>query len=299
MEVTIRSIFATFLALGILLAACSPGAAVSTQPGVVSSSQIVADVVGQIAGGLVETAFLIPAGADPHAYEPAPQDAALLAEADLVFINGFGLEETLQPLLDEQISKVVDVSQGIEPLVLVEDGESGPDPHVWTNPLNVKIWADRIAEALAALDPENAKTYAANAEAYKAELDELDAWASEQISQIPPADRVLVTDHEAFAYFAERYGFEILGVVIPGYSTLSEPSAGELAELETSIRDLGAKAIFVSVSLNHSLAEQVAADTGVHLIPLYTESLSDAGGPAPTYLQMIRFDVEAIVAALK
>lgn len=243
--------------------------------------------------------FLIPPGTDPHVYEPVPQDATRLAEAHLVFINGFGLEEALEPLLNEQRDKVVDISAGIEPLVLVEEGESGPDPHVWTNPLNVKIWADHIAQALGELDQENAATYIANAAEYKAEIDKLDIWAFEQIAKIPEEERVLITDHEAFGYFAEHYSFEIVGVVIPGYSTLGEPSAGELAELETSIQDLGVKAIFVGISLNPSLAEQVAEDTNVQLVSIYTESLSDANGPASTYLEMIHFDVEAIVSALK
>lgn len=288
------------LPAALLFAACiSAGPSDPGKIKVVASSQIVGDVVGVITGDLVDVTFLIPAGTDPHAYEPAPQDATRLAEADLVFINGLGLEEALQPLLNDQADKVVDISEGVEPLVLAEEGESGPDPHVWTNPLNVKIWADSIARALAGLDQQNAAIYEANAEAYKSDIEELNIWAVEQIAQIPVEQRVLVTDHEAFGYFAVHYGFEIVGVVIPGYSTLSEPSAGDLAELETSIRDLGVKAIFVGVSLNLSLAEQVADDTDVQLVPIYTESLSETNGPAPTYLEMIRYDVGAIVAALK
>jgi ABC-type Zn uptake system ZnuABC Zn-binding protein ZnuA len=258
-----------------------------------------ADVASHIAADLVDVTFLIPPGTDPHAYEPAPRDAARLAEADLIFINGLGLEETLQPLLNEHMDKTVDVSAGIQTLVLVEEGESGPDPHVWTNPQNVKLWVDNIAEALEELDPQNTDAFATNAIEYKAELDQLDAWAMEQLAQIAPEERILVTDHEAFGYFAEYYGFEIVGVVVPGYSTLSESSAGELAALETAIDEMHVKAIFVGVSMNPSLAEQVAQDTGVDLIPIYTESLSEANGPASTYINMIHFDVETIVAALK
>jgi ABC-type Zn uptake system ZnuABC Zn-binding protein ZnuA len=289
-----------FLLSALMLSACQvTSAAESDQLRVVTSSQIVGDVVQNIAGDLIDVTFLIPAGTDPHAYEPTPQDATKLAEADLIFINGFGLEESLQPLLSDQSERVVDISEWIEPLVMVEEGESGPDPHVWTNPLNVKVWVDHIARSLQDLDPANASAYADNAESFLVQLDELDVWAREQISQIPQAERVLVTDHEAFGYFADHYGFEIVGVVIPGYSTLSEPSAGELAQLENDIQDLGVKAIFVGVSLNPSLAEQVAADTNVQLIPIYTESLSNANGSASTYLEMIRFDVDAIVSALK
>lgn len=296
----IRSACRLALFSTLFLSACAPTTQLeSSKIRIVTSTQIIGDVVNSIGGDLVEVTFLVPQGTDPHAYEPVPQDAARLAETDLVFINGFGLEEALQPLLNELAGKVVDISEGIEALVLVEEGESGQDPHVWTNPLNIKIWADNIAQALGELDKQNAVTYTANADTYKAEIDELDAWAVEQIAQIPTEDRVLVTDHEAFGYFAEHYGFEIVGVVIPGYSTISEPSAGELAELETNIRKFGVKAIFVGFSLNPSLAEQVAEDTNVVLVPIYTESLSDADGPAATYLDMIRFDVESIVAALK
>jgi ABC-type Zn uptake system ZnuABC Zn-binding protein ZnuA len=284
----------------VLLSACSPAEAFdSGKLNVVVSSQIMADVASHIAANLVDVTFLIPPGTDPHAYEPVPQDAARLAEADLILINGLGLEETLQPLLNEHTDKIVDVSAGIQTLALVEEGESGPDPHVWTNPQNVKVWVENITEAFADLDPQNAAAFAANADEYKSELDQLDAWAMEQIAQIATDKRVLVTDHEAFGYFAEHYGFEIVGVVIPGYSTLSESSAGELAALETAIEEMHVQAIFVGVSMNPSLADQVAQDTGVVLIPIYTESLSDANGPASTYLDMIRFDVETIVAALK
>jgi ABC-type Zn uptake system ZnuABC Zn-binding protein ZnuA len=284
----------------VLLSACTPTSqADSEKIQIVTSSQIVGDVVSNISRDLVDVTFLISPGTDPHAYEPAPRDAAQLAEADLIFINGLGLEETLQPLLNEHAKKTVDVSAGIQTLVLVEEGESGPDPHVWTNPQNVKLWVDNIAEALAELDPQNADAFATNAVEYKTELDQLDEWAMAQIAQIPAEERVLVTDHEAFGYFAEHYGFEIVGVVIPGYSTLSESSAGELAALETAIDEMHVQAIFVGVSMNPSLANQVAQDTGVQLIPIYTESLSDASDPASTYLEMIRFDVETIVAALK
>jgi ABC-type Zn uptake system ZnuABC Zn-binding protein ZnuA len=278
---------------------CSPVDALSNGLNVVTSSQILGDVLGAIAGDLAQITILIPAGTDPHSYEPSPRDAIILEEADLIFINGFGLEETLQPLLDEQNAKVVDISIGIEPLSSVEEDEPGPDPHVWMNPLNVKTWVDNISAELAEIDSANASIYQTNAEAYKTQLEDLDAWAADQIAQIPVENRILVTDHESFTYFADHYGFEIIGAAIPGYSTLSEPSAGELADLESSIQDFGVRAIFVGVSLTQVIAERVAEDTGILLVPLYTESLSDANGPAPTYLDMIRYDVDAITNALK
>lgn len=290
-----------FLVFALALSACAPAVNGSTgQLNAVASTQIVGDVVRAIGGELVSVIVLIPPDTDPHSFEPAPQDAAQLAEADLIFVNGLGLEESLQSLLDTQSEKVTAVSDGVVTIEFAGDEEfAAGDPHAWMNPQNVKIWVDNIANALGSADPANAANYVANAEAYKAELDELDAWAMEQIAQIPAEERVLVTDHESFGYFADHYGFEIVGAVIPSSSTLSEPSAGELAELESAIQQFGVKAIFVGLSTNPALAEQVAADTGIQLVPVYTESLSDADGPASSYLEIIRFDVEAVVAALK
>jgi ABC-type Zn uptake system ZnuABC Zn-binding protein ZnuA len=292
---------ALYLLVGLLaLSACTPPAAnTSDILNVISTTQIVGDVVKVIAGDHVALDVLIPPDVDPHAFEPAPRDAEKLERADLIFSNGLNLEQSLVSLLAEQVG-VVAVSDGITPLAATEGEEAGSnDPHSWMNPQNVKIWADNIATVLAEADPANADDYRANAEAYKAELDDLDAWAIGQIALIPAENRVLVTDHEALGYFAEHYGFEIVGALIPSYSTVSEPSAGELAVLETAIQQFGVKAIFLGTSMNPSLAERVAADTGVQLVPFYTEALSDANGLAPTYLDMIHYDVEAAVNALK
>ena len=135
--------------------------------------------------------------------------------------------------------------------------------------------------------------------AYRQELIDLDQWILEQVAQIPEANRELVTDHQLFIYFANRYGFEQIGAIVPGYSTLSEPSAQELAQLEDAIRELGVRAIFVGNTVNPALAQRVANDTGTKLVFLYTGSLTEATGPAPTYLDYMRFNVQAIVEALK
>lgn len=295
-----KSLSFAFLVGLLALVACSPSAAKSSGSlKVVATTQIVGDVVGFIAGDHVDLKILIPPDVDPHAYEPAPSDAEKLEQADLVFSNGLNLEESMGSLLNS-INNVVAVSDGVAPIQVTMGDEAGStDPHSWMNPQNVKIWADNIATALAEVDPANADDYRANAEAYKTKLDELDAWVIEQVALIPQENRVLVTDHEALGYFAQHYGFQIVGALIPSYSTLSEPSAGELAELETAIQQYGVKAIFVGTSMNPSLAERVAADTGVKLVPFYTEALSDANGPAPTYLDMIHYDVQAAVEALK
>lgn len=310
---TKRKLVALFAALILILPACSPRIAGNGGLHLVATHSILGDVVGAIGGEYIELTVLIPADTDPHAFEAAPQDAARISEADLVFINGLDLEEFMQPLLDDagEHGAVVSVSDGIETIEFAgeeehegeehegEAHEHGADPHVWMNPQNVKIWVENITEALIDEDPEHAQQYRANANSYLQELQTLDEWAFAQVGQIPESDRQLVTDHDSVGYFAEHYGFEIVGALIPSYSTSSEPGAGELAALEEAIAQYNVPAIFVGVSVNPSLAERVAADTGVQLVPIYTESLSEADGPAGTYLEMMRYDIQAIVDALK
>lgn len=324
------------MVISLLLAACAPvlGAAGPSQgTQVVATNPILADVVSRVGGELISLTTLIPAGIDPHAFEATPQDAARLEGASLIFVNGLGLEESLEALLHaaEEDGRVVTVSEGIHTLEFEDDhdhegehhepedehdheheGEDahehegehehhheGADPHVWMAPRNVMVWVDNISTALAQVDAANAAVYQANAAAYKAELSELDSWIEAQVGQLPAADRELVTDHESFNYFAERYGFELVGALIPSFSTLSEASAGELAELEQAIAAHGVPAIFVGASFSPSLAERVAADTGVTLVRLYSETLSEASGPASSYLEMMRYNVGAIIDALK
>ncbi|MCR4405242.1 MAG: metal ABC transporter substrate-binding protein [Candidatus Acetothermia bacterium] len=279
-----------------LLALC-PGQA--DQPlRVVATTTIVGDVVRAIGGEQLSLTVLLPVGSDPHAYEPRPEDLIAVAEAELIAINGVGLEEFLEPLLRNSgtEAEVLSVSDGIA-LRRLDGGEL--DPHVWFDPQNVMIWVRNIERKLAELDPANAELYAANAASYRAALEELDAWIIAQVGQVPQHDRELVTDHLFLGYFADRYGFVQIGAIFPGLSTLAEPSARELAELEAEIRRLGVKAIFVGTSVNPALAQQIAADTGVQVVFLYTGSLSGPEGPAASYLELMRYDVAAIIAALK
>lgn len=289
---------------------------------VVATTSIVADVVKNVGGELMDLTVLMPLGTDPHTFEPTPQDVVAIAEAHVVFVNGAGLEVFLEPLLESAgtgEARVVPVSYGVElrkpegepedisfPSDLQSGGEaelqhehSEFDPHTWFDPNNVMVWTQNIEQALSALDPDHAEVYAANADAYRAELQELDAWIQEQVAQVPEADRQLVTDHMAFTYFVHRYGFEQAGAVVPGYSTLAAPSAQDLAALEGAIRQLGVKAVFVGRTVNPGLAQRVARDTGIRLVFLYTGSLSEPGGPADTYLSLMRYNVSAIVNALK
>ncbi len=268
---------------------------------VVVTTTIAADITRRVAGDAAEVTPLLAAGADPHAYEPAPRDVRAVAEADAVFINGLGLEAFLAELLANAggTAPVVSLSEGIEPRSLGGTG-LGPsvDPHVWLDPNNVIVWVDNIGAALAALDPAHAAEYAENAGRARSELESLDAEIRHAVAPIPPAERLLVTDHDEFGYFAEEYGFTVVGTVIPGFSSAAEPSAGELASLEDAIRETGARAIFVSAVVSPGLAQRVAGDTGVRLVTLYAHSLTGTDGPASDYLSLMRYNVTAIVSAL-
>jgi ABC-type Zn uptake system ZnuABC Zn-binding protein ZnuA len=293
-----------FLTLTIAaLTACSAPASSSTDGllAVVATTSILGDVARQIGADRVSVKVLLPIGADPHAFEPRPQDVAALTDADLVLINGLGLEETLLPLL-ENASSVVTVSDGINALPFAgeHDGEEGGlDPHVWQDPNNVIVWANNIADAFAKADPSHADEYVSNAEAYIAELTALDAWIVEQVAQVPEVNRKIVTDHTAFGYFAARYGFEQVGAVIPSLSTGASSSAQELAALEDAIHTSGVKAIFVGSTVSPDMSRRVADDTGIRLVTLYTGSLSEPNGGAETYLAFMRYNVNALVEALR
>ncbi|MFZ5819008.1 MAG: metal ABC transporter substrate-binding protein [Chloroflexota bacterium] len=318
-----KKILPLFLLASLLLAACG-GSAPAEGSGlkVVASTTIVGDVVAQVGGDLIQLTVLFPPGADPHTFEPRPQDLAALSEAQVVVINGMDLEEALEPALEANVTgTIIHASEGIE--VLAFEGEEhegeehegeeheseehegeehhheGGDPHTWTDPNNVIVWAQTIAAALAEADPANAKAYQANADAYVAALTELDGWIHAQVEQIPAERRKLVTDHRAFGYFVDEYGLEQAGALVGSFSTNAAPSAQELAALEDKIKEQGVPAVFVGKTVNPELSEQVAQDTGVKLVYVYTGSLSEPGGEADSYIEFMRYNVDAIVEALK
>ena len=275
---------------------------------VVATTTIVADIVKNVGGDKIDLTTLLPVGADPHEFEPTPADMSKLAGAQIIFVNGRGLEGFLTKIIENAgQAAIVEVSQGapVRQMSATEIAAEGghaqgeDDPHTWTTPTNVIIFVRNIEAALSALDPANAPTYQANAKTYTTQLNELDAWVKAQIETIPPGNRKLVTDHAIFGYYADRYGLKQEGAVIPSISTEAQPSAQELAALETAIKEQHIKAIFVGTTVNPTLSERVAGDTGVKLVTLYTGSLGPAGSGADTYINYIRYDTQAIVAALK
>ncbi|MDE0227418.1 MAG: metal ABC transporter substrate-binding protein, partial [Spirochaetaceae bacterium] len=172
------------------------------------------------------------------------------------------------------------------------------DPHVWMDPTLVARWADEIAEVLAEIDPAHEAEYAARAAELAAEMDKLDEWIMDQVEVVPRHRRVIVTDHDVLGYFAQRYGFELLDSVVPGFSTVAEPSARHLAELRELLAEHAVPAIFVGTTVNPQVAESIADDLGIVVVPIYTGSLSEGGGAADTYDRFMRTNVARIVAAL-
>ncbi len=174
------------------------------------------------------------------------------------------------------------------------------DPHFWLDPTNVIKYAENIRDGLIAADPAGKDIYTRNAAAYIAKLTELDDWIKTQVEQIPAERRLIVTNHESFGYFADRYGFKIIGTVVPSVSTNASPSAQQLARLVNHIKETGAIAIFLETGASPQLAQQVAAETGVKVVSeLYTHSITPPDGKAPTYIDMMKYNVTAIVEALK
>lgn len=301
----------------LLLVSCTPHAAeevplkaISLKEGeklrVVATTSIVADVVHNVGGDLINLTTLLPLGADPHSFQPTPKDVATVSKAHVVMANGAGLEGFLESLLKNAGKvPVVHLSEGLTLRSGEEHQEHGDhehstgDPHTWTNPANVIVFAQNAAQALSTLDPAHAAVYQANAENYRRKLEELDAWIAEQIASIPPERRKLVSDHLTFGYYAERYGLEIVGAVLPSYSTAAQASAKELAALQNAIREHGVRAILVGMSVNPALAERLAQDTGIKVVRVYHGSLGPAGSGAEDYLAYMRYNTLAIVEALR
>ncbi len=296
-----KSIFQILASVVIIfLSACGGTAAESGgRLQVLATTSIVADVVSQVGGEYVDITTLMPVGADPHEYSPRPQDVVALSDADIIFASGAGLEGFLQPLLEsaDAVDKLVEVSIGVELLSLADEEDS--DPHTWMDPNNVILWTETIAAALSAADLGHAADYQANAAAYAASLMELDAWIISEVAVVPVENRLLVSDHAVLGYFAVRYGFDQVGSITGSFSTEAAPSAQELAALEDEIHSLGVRAIFVTEPSNQSIADQIAQDTGIPAVWLYHASLTDSSGPAASYLEFMRYNVSAIVEALK
>jgi ABC-type Zn uptake system ZnuABC Zn-binding protein ZnuA len=292
MRISLAWLISAALGLG----ACSPVTPPTATEGplsVVAAETFLADIAQNVAGNRVTVQSLLPAGVDPHEYQLTPQDAIALTQSKVLIVNGQGYEPWLMRYEPEgnRGPLQVEASTGLA-------GQE--DPHLWMSPLNVVTYTENIRDGLSQADPQGSSTYAANASAYIQELRDLDAWIRVQVAQIPSERRLLVTNHFALGSFAKEYGFVVVGTVIPSSSDEAAPSAQEMAALSRTIESSGAPAIFLGVSENDQLAQQVAAESGAGVVAgLYVETLSETNGPAPTYVEMMKFDVRLIVETLK
>ena len=267
---------------------------------VLTSTTFLADITRNIAGDRISVDSLLPVGADPHAYQAAPSDVAKIAESNLLILNGLEYEHFIEPLLDNAGGErlMIEATAGLSPRKDA-GSEHGVDPHMWLDPNLVVTYVENIRDGLIQIDVEGTQIYKANADAYIVQLKDLDRWIVEQVNTIPVERRLLVTNHEAVGYFAERYGFEVVGAVIPSMSTDAGTSAKGLAALIEQVKAAGAPAIFLGEVENPDLANQIAEEINVKVVDnLYLESLTD-GTPAATYIDMMKHNVNQIVEALK
>jgi len=271
---------------------------------VIATTTQIEDVLGVLAGDRVTVVGLVARNGDPHEFEPTPENVKQVADADAVFKNGAGFEGWLDELIANAGGErpVFDLSEGLTLGTVDNAFEEGgeTDPHIWMSPVNMLTVVDNAVVGLKQLDPAGAATFDANATSYKAQLNELDAWAEQEMAVIPAERRKLVTAHDAMGYFASRYNFTILGAVVPSASTeAAETSAKELAALVETIKTAQVPTIFAEASNNPKFIEQVAAESGVKVDELYVDSLGDKGGEAGTYLDFFRTNVNRVVAGLK
>ncbi|WP_420596679.1 metal ABC transporter solute-binding protein, Zn/Mn family [Deinococcus sp.] len=276
---------------------CASASAASLQ--VSASNTLVADWVRAIGGNRVSINTLIPANADPHEYQPSTRDIASLSRSKVLFVSGAGLETWL-PKVRGATSGVPVTELSAAAGLKLRQTEGGTDPHFWWNPQNVAAAAGLIATTLGKLDPAGEAVYAKNLSAYQQQLNTVDTFAKQQFSSLPPARRLLVTNHDSQGYLAERYGLKIVGDVIPSLSSEREPSARELAALTDKIKASGAPAIFTENTVNPRLAKTISLETGVRIAPpLYTDALGPKGSAGETYLKAFRANVETVVGALR
>lgn len=268
-------------------------------PAVVASFTILADMVARIAGPAVTVTSLVPRDGDPHAFEPRPSNLGLLQRAAVVVENGLGLEGWLVRTIQASGFKGVRItaSAGIAPRRLDEDGKTVPDPHIWQDPVLGQRMVANIADGLARAFPARQAEIRAAAAAYAAELKQVDAAIEQALSVVPKANRKVLTTHDAFGYYGARYGISF--IALQGISTDAEPSARALARVAARARAEKIGTVFLENMTDPRLAQALAREAGLRVGPkLYSDSLSPEDGPAPTYLDLLRYNTAQLVAAM-
>jgi ABC-type Zn uptake system ZnuABC Zn-binding protein ZnuA len=300
MRPTMRAlVLAAVLGLTALIASCGgdDSAAGGTSVTVVATTTQAADLARAVGGDRAHVVGLLSANADPHDYEVRPGDVKALADADLVIRSGGDLDQWLDSAIDSSGTDAPELTLIDHVRTLQADGET--DPHWWQDPHNAEAAVAEIEQALSSADRDGAPTYERNARAYTAKLRALDRAVATCIDKIPPAQRKLVTTHDALGYYADRYGLEIVGAVIPSLSTQAQASAGEVDQLVDTIRREGVKAIFAESSVNPKLEQQIADQSGATVgKALWADTLGPAGSDGDTYLKSIASNTRAIAQGL-
>jgi ABC-type Zn uptake system ZnuABC Zn-binding protein ZnuA len=265
---------------------------------VVATSTQVADLAANVGGDRVQVTSLLKPGIDPHDYEPSPADIDAIAHADLVLENGVGLEAWLGDTIDSSgfDGPVVDTSQGVR----LRMAGGAADPHIWQDPRNAERMAANIERGLAAAEPSAATTFQANLAAYTRQLQALDSEVQRQIDSL--ANKKLVTNHDAFGYYIDRYGLQFVGSVIPSFDSSAELSGRDIRDLVAEIKATRVKAVFSETSLPPRTAETIGREAGVKVVTgedaLYGDTLGPPGSDGDTYLKMIRHNTRTIVSNL-
>lgn len=269
---------------------------------VLATETFLGDIAQNVAGDRLIVDRLLPVSADPHEFQLRPQDAIKIEQSKVLIMNGLGYETWMTKSLEDSGGKRLTIvaTQGLTPNPDPSGQHPDGDPHMWMNPLNVIQYVENIRAGLSQVDPNGTPDYNSQAATYVTKLKNLDQWIKTEVAQVPPDKRLLVTNHDALAYFAQAYGFKVVGAVIPSVTSESSPSAQQMADLIQTIKKSQAPAIFLDISENPNVASQIASESGAKVVTgLYVETLSAPDGPAPTYIEMLKHDVTAIVEALK
>lgn len=304
-----KTILCTLSACLFLFLAALPARAGDRKPVLVCSTTQIADFARQVVGDACQVQCILAPGADPHTYQPTPDDVQMVIGADLTLENGLHLEgkNWMATLAKDAGKPIVTCTQGVRPLEIENEGQSIHDPHAWFSPANVAVYVRNIVKGVGVLLPQRKHEFEARAKLFLQQLRVLDAWIREQVAVIPPHRRILVTTHDAFNYFCREYKFNekngYLSIAPVGWSTGSEVGAGMTPErrkkVVASIKGSGAPAIFVETTISPKLIREIARDTGVKIGgELYSDSMGEAGTAGETYIGMMRENVLLIAAAL-
>ena len=295
-----------FIALLLLATACGGGEQASESqssegqkdaPKIVATASIFADMAQNIAGNLLEVQTIVPVGSDPHLHEPTPRDARMVSRADVILMNGLTFEGWLKELIENAGTKanVVRITEGVNPIGGAY--ENATDPHAWMDIQNGLIYIENIKNAMAAAVPEFAEEFNFNYQVYRQQLEELDVYIKAEIEKIPAKKRILITSHDAFAYYGRRYGIRLEAAL--GTSTDAEVQISDIKRLNQVIRENDIPAIFVESTINPKLLKQLAADNEIEIGgELFADSIGDKDSDAPTYYDMLKHNTDVIVKAL-